>query len=173
MREVEPAAATVSVLAPVVTVPAVNVSAALTVGLCDKVNPLTLFNVRPLNDVFVVPPIVCAPDVLLNVVVWVPDVNVPLFAKLPGFATELPETVRPRLFAFSVVPVAMLTFPLTVAVVFKSTDGVPFAFTVKLGKTFAAPAAAPMSKFGDPVVDVFPNWTVPPVIATVPAADIL
>lgn len=106
----------------------------------------------------------------MKVVVCVPEVNVPLFVQLPG-ATVLPERVKARLLALKVVPVAIEAFPLIVAAVFNVTVGVPVALTLRLGKTFVTPKAVPTLKFGEPDVDAFPNCTVPPVILTVPAAD--
>ena len=71
------------------------------------------------------------------------------------------------------VPVPTVISPFIEASVFIITEGVPVAFTVKAGKELRAPAAAPISKAGEPVVEAFPNCTVPPVIATVPGVDIL
>ena len=81
-----------TVLAPVVILPLVNVRVVFTVMLLERLIPLALLTVRLLNVVAVVPLMVCAPEAPLNMTVPVPWVKALLFVQLPT-AEEFPVTV--------------------------------------------------------------------------------
>ena len=86
----------------------------------------------------------------------------PLFVKFPDRLILAPLGVK-------IVPLPTVIFPFTVASVLKDSPGAFVLFSVRLGNTLVGPDVTPSTKLWLAGVELFPNWTVPPLMLVVAA----